>query len=111
MAWACSVHGYGGSSPIGIHGRRDPVRGEASLPSPLLPLVPSAALGYWWQEQLRDLMGMRSQAPASLVLLPITAAVIFILVLAAGEDFGACTGGLPDGSNSGLERGPLERLA
>ena len=48
-------------------------------------LVLSAALGYWWQEQLRDLMGMQSQSPASLVLLPITSAVIFILVLAAGR--------------------------
>jgi uncharacterized membrane protein len=47
-------------------------------------LVVSAALGYRWQEQLRDLMGMPSQGP-SFVLLPITAAVIFILVLAAGR--------------------------
>jgi uncharacterized membrane protein len=49
-----------------------------------LALVVSAALGYWWQEQLRDLMGMPSQGP-SLVLLPITAAVIFVLVLATGR--------------------------
>ena len=48
-------------------------------------LLLSAALGYWWQEQLRDLMGMRNQGPASLVLLPITAAVTFILLLAAGR--------------------------
>jgi uncharacterized membrane protein len=47
-------------------------------------LVVSAALGYRWQEELRDLMGMPSQGP-SFVLLPITAAVIFVLVLATGR--------------------------
>jgi uncharacterized membrane protein len=50
----------------------------------VLALVVSAALGYWWQEQLRDLMRMASQGP-SLVLLPITAAVIFVLVLSTGR--------------------------
>jgi uncharacterized membrane protein len=50
----------------------------------VLSLVVSAALGYSWQEQLRDLMGMPSQGP-SFVLLPITAAVFFVLVLAVGR--------------------------
>jgi uncharacterized membrane protein len=50
-----------------------------------LCLAVSAVLGYWWQEQLRDLMDMASQGPASLVLLPITAAVTFLLLLAAGR--------------------------
>jgi uncharacterized membrane protein len=47
-------------------------------------LAVSAALGYWWQEELRDLMGMPRQGP-SFVLLPITAVVIFVLVLAVGR--------------------------
>jgi uncharacterized membrane protein len=47
-------------------------------------LVVSAALGFWWQAQLRDLMGMPPQGP-SFVLLPITAAAIFVLVVAAGR--------------------------
>jgi uncharacterized membrane protein len=56
-----------------------------------LSLVVSAALGYRWQEQLRDLMGMPSQGLWSLALLPIIAAGIFILVLATGRGLGrAC---------------------
>jgi uncharacterized membrane protein len=50
----------------------------------VLSLVVSAALGYSWQEQLRNLMGMPSQGP-SFVLLPITASALFVVVLAVGR--------------------------
>jgi uncharacterized membrane protein len=56
-------------------------------------LVVSAALGYWWQEQLRELMGMPSQGP-SFVLLPISAAVLFVVVLAVGRGLRAVYRGL-----------------
>ncbi len=66
--------------------RRSPRRGAwrifAVVAAPAL--LGSAALGYSWQEQLRDLMGMPSQGP-SFVLLPITAAVLFVLILAVGR--------------------------
>ena len=50
-----------------------------------LCLAVSVVLGYWWQEQLRDVMDMASQGPASLVFLPITAAVTLLLLLAVGR--------------------------
>jgi uncharacterized membrane protein len=49
-----------------------------------LSLLGAAALGYRWQEQLRDLMEMPSQGP-SFVLLPIIAAVTFVLLLTVGR--------------------------
>ncbi|HEY9378208.1 MAG TPA: alpha/beta-hydrolase N-terminal domain-containing protein, partial [Jiangellaceae bacterium] len=66
--------------------RRSPRRGGwrifAVVAAPAL--LGSAALGYSWQGQLRDLMGMPSQGP-SFVLLPITAAVLFVVILAVGR--------------------------
>jgi uncharacterized membrane protein len=49
-----------------------------------IALVVWIALGQWWQGQLRDLMGLPSQGP-SFVLLPLTAALVFVLVIAAGR--------------------------
>jgi uncharacterized membrane protein len=49
-----------------------------------IALVVWIALGQWWQGQLRDLMGVPRQGP-SFVLLPLTAALVFVLVIAAGR--------------------------
>ncbi len=53
--------------------------------SAAVALVVSVLLGERWQGQLRDLMGMPGIDPVSLLPLPVAAAVLFVVLVAAGR--------------------------
>ena len=48
-------------------------------------LLGSFLLGQWWQAQLRDLMGVEAPNPASLLLLPVLAALVFAGLVGFGR--------------------------
>jgi uncharacterized membrane protein len=48
-------------------------------------LVVSFVLGQRWQAQLRDLMGVEAGNPLALLLLPVLAAVVFVVLVGAGR--------------------------
>lgn len=51
----------------------------------LVVLVVMAVLGRRWQDQLRDLMGVGADGPESFLVMPLSAAVVFVLLVAAGR--------------------------
>ena len=82
----CSRPPRGGPWPTGTPARRARRRGRCS-PSRRPSRCPSRiVLGRYWQDRIRDLMGMAQDPPASsLLVLPVAAVVPFVALVAAAR--------------------------